>query len=110
MGAPHPRLLGHVSAGTGTLCTRKKLLTVEQAVHKMTGLSATTFSIKDRGFIRPGYFADITLFDPRLIIDKATFEHSEIPAEGIHSVFVNGNLVWKNGNHRGRYPGRFLDK
>ena len=109
-GKPHPRLWGTFPRVLGRYVREKHLLTVEQAVHKMTGLSATTFSIKDRGFIRRGYFADITLFDPRLVIDKATFEHSEIPAEGIHSVFVNGHLVWKNGKHTGRYPGRFLAK
>lgn len=109
-GKPHPRLWGTFPRVLGRYVREKNLLSIEKAVHKMTGLSATTFTIKDRGFIRPGYFADITLFDPQRIIDKATFEQSEIPAAGIHSVFVNGTRVWNNGCHTGQHPGRFLGK
>jgi N-acyl-D-amino-acid deacylase len=74
----------------------------------MTGLPARQFGLRDRGLIRPGYFADLTIFDPATVIDRATFEDPIQPAAGILSVFVNGVAVWSQGRSTGRRPGRAL--
>ena len=86
----------------------QKLLSLEQAVHKMTGLSAKTFGLKDRGLLKPGYYADIVIFDPETIEDVADFDHPEQPAKGIHSVFVNGKPVWQQNAPTKSRPGKFL--
>jgi len=105
---PHPRLwstfprvLGHYSRDLG-------LLTLEQAVHKMTGLTARTFGLPDRGELRRGAFADVVLFDADKVGEAATFEQPIAPAHGIHGVWVNGVQVWKNGASTGARPGRVL--
>ncbi len=108
-GKPHPRLWGTFPRVLGRYVREKQLLSIERAVHKMSGLSATTFGLKDRGFIRTGYCADLTIFDPSTIADTATFEQPELPATGIHSVFVNGTPIWKNGAHTGAATGAFID-
>jgi N-acyl-D-aspartate/D-glutamate deacylase len=74
----------------------------------MTSLPAHIISIKKRGFLKEGYYADITIFDPATIIDKATFEDPHQYAVGINSVLVNGILVVENGLHNGNRPGRVL--
>jgi N-acyl-D-amino-acid deacylase len=107
---PHPRLwgtfprvLGHYSRGLG-------LFPLETAVYKMTGLPAARFGLRDRGVLRTGAYADITLFDPETIIDAADFEHSTRPAVGIHSVLVNGTPIVREGRSTGARPGRFLGR
>ena len=83
---------------------------MEQAheVLKMTGLPARTYRLKDRGLVRPGYHADLTLFDPEAVIDRATYENPEQPAAGIGLVLVNGMPVWGSDGTTGARPGRFL--
>jgi N-acyl-D-amino-acid deacylase len=81
----------------GHYCREQGLFTLEQAVHKMTGLSARNFRLVDRGEIRPGAWADITVFDPERIIDRATFDSPLERAAGIESVWVNGQLSWTQG-------------
>ena len=71
----------------------------------MTSVPAKVFGLKDRGVIREGAIADLVIFDPRTIIDSATFEHSKVPAEGIHTVIVGGEIVWQHGKPTGRRPG-----
>ena len=94
---PHPRLWGAFPRVLGHYCREQGLFTLEQAVHKMTGLSARNFRLVDRGEIRPGAWADITVFDPERIIDRATFDSPLERAAGIESVWVNGQLSWTQG-------------
>jgi len=106
--APHPRLwgtfprvLGHYARGLG-------LFPLETAVHKMTGLTARTFGLKDRGVLKTGMAADITIFDAGEIDEAATFAKPIQPAKGIDTVMVNGAIVWRGGTPSGARPGRVL--
>ena len=92
---PHPRLWGSFPRVLGHFSRDKKLLSREQAIHKMTGLSATNFKLSQRGFIKPGYFADLVLFDAETIQDQATFSEPFLHAIGIKSVWVNGQLTYQ---------------
>ncbi|PJI44328.1 amidohydrolase family protein [Ferrovibrio sp.] len=87
---PHPRLWGTFPRVLGHYSRDLKLLSLEQAVHKMTGLTAKVFGMVDRGAIRTGAFADLVLFDPETVIDTATFSNPIQPAAGIREVWVNG--------------------
>ena len=84
----------------------RKLLTLEEAVRKMTGLSAKNVGIADRGTIRPGAYADLVLFDPATVADRSTFEDPSALSVGIDRVWVNGVAVWQDGKATGAYPGR----
>ena len=88
-----PRMLGHYVRELG-------LIRLEEAIRKMTSLSAQRFGIKDRGVIKEGNWADITIFDPETIIDKATFEDPFQYSEGINYVLINGHVVLENGEYR----------
>jgi N-acyl-D-amino-acid deacylase len=106
--APHPRLwgtfarvLGHYSRGLG-------LFPLETAVYKMTGLTAKTFGLADRGVLKVGMAADITVFDAGRIDEAATFARPIAPAKGIDTVIVNGEIVWREGKSTGARPGRVL--
>jgi len=105
---PHPRLWGAFARVLGHYARDVGLFTLEQAVHKMTGLSAGRFSLKDRGVIRPGAFADLVLFDAAAIIDRGTFEDPAQPAAGIDLVMVNGQPVLDGGEPTGSRAGRAL--
>jgi len=104
---PHPRLWGTFPRVLGHYARDAGLLSLEAAVRKMTGLSAERFNLVDRGVVRPGAFADLALFDPDSVIDRATFAAPTRPAAGIELVFVNGQPAWTAGVPRGRH-GRFL--
>ena len=101
--ATFPRVLGHYSRTLG-------LFSLEQAVHKMTGLTARTFGLKDRGVLRQGAYADITVFDPAAVSEGATFKQPIAPAPGIDTVIVNGAVVWRGGRSSGARPGRVLSR
>jgi len=105
---PHPRLWGAFPRVLGHYARDVGLFSLEQAVHKMTGLSARNFGLEGRGVIAPGAFADLTVFDPRTVRDAASFEHPVTPAEGIEMVMVNGRFVWREGRPTGERPGRVL--
>ncbi len=105
---PHPRLWGTFPRVLGHYCRDEGLFDLETAVHKMTGMTAEQFKLKDRGLLRPGAYADLVLFDADSIEDSATFEAPKTPARGIDSVFVNGRAVWRNGAFTGNRPGRAL--
>jgi N-acyl-D-amino-acid deacylase len=81
---------------------------LEEAVRRMTGLTAAKFGIKDRGVLRVGAFADVTVFDPATVIDAATFEDPIRPSPGIDIVLVNGQPVWRDGVSTGVRSGRAL--
>ena len=108
--APHPRLwgtfprvLGHYARGLG-------LFPLETAVYKMTGLTARTFGLKDRGVLRTGMAADITIFDAGAIDEAATFANPIQQAKGIDTVIVNGAVVWREGKPTGVRPGMVLKR
>ena len=105
---PHPRLWGAFARVLGHYARDVGLFSLETAVHKMTGLSAEKFGLEDRGVIRAGAYADLTLFDPAAVIDRATFEAPAQPAAGIKMVMVNGEAVLEAGKPTGARPGRAL--
>jgi len=105
---PHPRLWGTFARVLGHYCREEKLFPLAEAVRKMTGLPARRFGLTGRGTLAPGAYADITVFDPAEIIDRATFEAPKQPAAGIHLVMVNGEAVWRDGAATGARPGRVL--
>jgi N-acyl-D-amino-acid deacylase len=105
---PHPRLWGTFPRVLGRYVRELGLLTLEDAVHRMTGLPAIQFRLADRGVLQPGAFADIVMFDAAKIADRATFEAPKIPAAGIDLVVVNGEIVYWEGQATGARPGRVL--
>jgi N-acyl-D-amino-acid deacylase len=94
---PHPRLWGTFPRVFKRYVREKSVLSIETAVHRMTGLSAQRFGLRDRGYIKVGFYADLTIFDQQAIADNATFEDPKQPASGIHYVFVNGQLALSQG-------------
>ncbi|WP_224999682.1 amidohydrolase family protein [Cesiribacter sp. SM1] len=101
----HPRTYGNFSRLLGRYVRDKKLISLEEAVMKMTSLPAGKLKIKDRGRLAPGYYADVLVFDPAQVEDKATFENPHQYATGMLHVFVNGRQVLKDGSHTGATPG-----
>jgi N-acyl-D-amino-acid deacylase len=104
--ATHPRAYGNFARLLGRYVRDEKVITLAQAVHRMSGLPATNLELKDRGFIREGMFADLAVFDPATITDRATFEKPHQYSTGMKHVFVNGVQVLKDGEHTGAKPGR----
>ncbi|WP_421929933.1 N-acyl-D-amino-acid deacylase family protein [Nitratireductor rhodophyticola] len=105
---PHPRLWGTFPRVLGHYSRDIGLFPLETAVFKMTGLTALEFGFADRGVVREGTHADITLFNPDTVIDCATFENPKTLARGIEAVLVNGTIVWREGQSTGARPGRVL--
>ena len=105
---PHPRLWGTFPRVLGRYSRDEKILSLPEAVRKMTGLPAQRFGLRERGMIRERWFADLVLFDPATIIDKATFSDPVRPAEGIRGVWVNGVLTWTAEGATQNRNGRFL--
>jgi N-acyl-D-aspartate/D-glutamate deacylase len=107
-GNPHPRNFGTFPRVLGVYVRELKLLRLEDAVRKMTSLNAAKLGIHDRGLLRAGNFADVTLFDPERVLDKATYTQPFQYNEGIEYVIVNGQVVLDRGTHTGVRPGRAL--
>ena len=107
-GAPHPRQYGTFARILGHYVRERGVITLEEAVKKMSSQSARRLGIHDRGLITEGYFADVAVFDAEEIIDRASFEQPHQYATGMKFVLVNGEVVVKNGAHTGRRPGRIL--
>jgi N-acyl-D-amino-acid deacylase len=105
---PHPRNYGCFPRVLSDFVRQRKLVELEEAVRKMTALPATRFGLEQRGLLQTGYIADITIFDPATIVDRATFERPQEYPEGIEFVLVNGELVVEDGEHTGKRPGRVL--
>jgi len=104
----HPRTYGTFPRVLGHYARDLQLLSLEQAVHRASGLPATNLSLRDRGFLREGYFADVLVFDPTTIQDHATFEQPHQYSTGMEKVFVNGELVFDDGVHTGALPGQVV--
>ncbi|HVS34853.1 MAG TPA: D-aminoacylase [Gemmataceae bacterium] len=107
-GNPHPRSFGTFPRVLGVYVRDLGLLRLEDAVRKMTSLSAAKIGIMDRGLLRPGCFADVTVFDPDRIADKATYADPFQYSTGVQYVIVNGKVVIDGGKHTGERPGRAL--
>jgi len=104
----HPRAFGNFARVYAKYVRDEKLLTVQEAVRKMTSLPIANLGIAKRGVLREGYFADVVVFDPATIQDHATFEKPLQYATGVSEVFVNGVQVIKSGEHTGANPGRVV--
>ena len=106
--APHPRLWGTFPRVLGHYCREVGLFTLEQALHKMTGLTADHFRLPGRGKVQPGCFADITVFDAGTVVDLATWADPMRQARGIDAVLVNGSVAWMDGAATGVFGGRVI--
>jgi len=104
----HPRSYGTYPRILGRYVRDQHILSLEDAVRKMSGAVATRLSIRDRGLLAQGYYADVVVFDPATIIDRATFEEPHQLSTGVEYVFVNGVAVVSNGRHTGAKPGRLV--
>ena len=104
----HPRAYGNFARLLGRYVRDEKVIPLEEAIRKLTLLPATNIGIRERGALRVGYFADVVVFDPATISDRATFEKPHQYSVGVRDVFVNGVQVLADGEHTGAKPGRFV--
>jgi N-acyl-D-amino-acid deacylase len=104
----HPRAYGNFARVLGKYVREEKVLTLADAIYRMSGLPATSLELEQRGFLKPGMFADVVIFDPATIADRATFEKPHQYAVGVRDVLVNGVVVLRNGEHTNARPGRAL--
>jgi N-acyl-D-amino-acid deacylase len=105
---PHPRLWGSFPRVLGHYAREVGLFPMEEAIRRMTSLPAERFGLTGRGRLKQSYAADLVLFDPQRVVDRATFENPKQVSEGIVAVWVNGTAVWRNGKSTGARPGRAL--
>ena len=105
---PHPRAYGNFARVLGKYVRDEKVLPTKEAIRRLSGLPATNLGLDHRGFLKEGMFADVVVFDPATIADRATFDKPHQYAVGMKHVFVNGVQVIKNGEHTGAKPGRAL--
>ncbi len=103
---PHPRTYGNFARLLGKYVRDEKVIPMEEVIRKLTGLPATNLGLTDRGFLKPGQFADVVVFDPATITDHATYAQPHQYATGVEHVFVNGEQVLADGEHTGAKPGR----
>lgn len=104
----HPRAYGTFARVLGKYVRDEKIISLEEAVRRMTSLPATNLKISKRGRLVPGYYADLVVFNPDTISDRATFENPQQYAVGMNQVFINGTLVLTNGEHTNAKPGRII--
>ncbi len=104
----HPRAYGNFARLLGKYVRDEKVISLEEAIRKLTSLPASNLRIQGRGQLSPGYFADIVVFDPTAIQDHATYEEPHQYATGMHHVWVNGTRVLADGDHTGAMPGRVV--
>jgi len=105
---PHPRAYGNVARLLGKYVRDEKVIPLEEAIRRLTSLPAGNLKLDRRGQLKPGFFADIVVFDPSKISDPATYEKPHQYATGMVHVFVNGIQVLRDGEHTGAKPGRVL--
>jgi N-acyl-D-amino-acid deacylase len=104
----HPRAYGNFARVLAEYVRKDHAATLPDAIRRLTALPATNLSLKQRGWLKPGYYADVVVFDPVRIQDHATFEKPKQLATGVEDVFVNGVQVLRNGKHTGAKPGRVV--
>jgi N-acyl-D-amino-acid deacylase len=104
----HPRAYGNFARVIGKYSRDEKVLSLAEAIRKLSRLPASNLKLKNRGELRTGNYADIVIFDPARVKDNATFEKPHQYADGMIHVFVNGKQVLKNGEHTGATPGKFV--
>jgi N-acyl-D-amino-acid deacylase len=108
-GLPHPRFYGTFPRVIGRYVKEQNAVSLEAAIHKMTGGTARALNLKDRGLLRPGMRADLALFDPDDFTDRATYaDPHQYPSGDRTTVIVNGSFVVENAQHTGATPGRVL--
>jgi len=107
-GSPHPRSFGTFPRVLGHYVREEGLMSLAEAVRKASALPAENLSLVDRGRLVPGFYADVVVFDPETITDRATFEAPHQYATGVEQVFVNGGHVVADGAHTGETPGRVV--
>ena len=104
----HPRAYGNFARVLGKYCREEKVVSLQDAVRKLSKLPANNLKLKNRGELKAGNYADIVIFDPAKVKDVATFDKPHQYAEGMIHVFVNGVQVLKDGEHTGKKPGKFV--
>jgi N-acyl-D-amino-acid deacylase len=109
-GKPHPRSYGTFSRVIRKYVNESPVLSIEEAIYKMTGLPAQKLQLINRGLLEEGCFADITIFDQKTIAEKATFTKPHSYSKGIKHVIVNGKITINNGKHEGAMNGAILQK
>ncbi|MEM7531257.1 MAG: D-aminoacylase [Chloroflexota bacterium] len=109
-GPIHPRTYGSYPRILGKYVRDEKVLPLEEAIRKMSSAGAQRFNLRDRGLLHEGYFADVVIFDPETIADKATYADSHQLSLGVRDVWVNGTKVLDNGTHTGATPGQIVQK
>ncbi|MDX1673532.1 MAG: serine hydrolase [Longimicrobiales bacterium] len=105
---PHPRAYGNFARLLGRYVREESVIPLAEAIHKLTGMPARNLKLRDRGELRPGYHADVVVFDPAAVRDHATFQDPHQLATGVVHVLVNGELVLEDGEHTGALPGRVV--
>jgi len=105
---PHPRAYGSFARLLGKYVREEGIIPLAEAIHRLTGLPAANLKLESRGLLQEGYFADVVVFDPGTVSDRATFEEPHQLATGVVHVFVNGEQVLRDGEHTGATPGRFV--
>jgi len=105
---PHPRAYGNFANLLGKYVRDEHVIPLQEAIRRMTFLAASDLHIDYRGLLRPGYFADVVVFDPQTVAAKATYENPHQYATGIIDVFINGEQVLRDGEHTGAKPGRVV--
>ena len=105
---PHPRAYGNFARLLGRYVREQRVISLEEAVRRLTSMPAERLGIRERGRLAPGYHADVVVFDPATIVDHATFEQPHQYSTGVRDVFVNGVPVLRDGEHTGALPGRFV--
>jgi N-acyl-D-amino-acid deacylase len=105
---PHPRAYGNFARLLGKYVREENVISLQEAIRRLTSLPASNIKIKRRGRLAPGFKADVVIFDPNEIRDHATFEKPHQYATGVRDVFVNGIQVLSGGEHTGNFPGRVV--
>jgi N-acyl-D-amino-acid deacylase len=106
--SPHPRAYGNFARLLGKYVREEQVIPLAEAIHRLTGLTADKLRLQERGYLRPGHYADVVVFDPATIADRATFEEPHRYAVGVDHVWVNGEQVLRDGEHTGATPGRVV--
>ena len=107
-GRPHPRLYGTMPRVLGQYVRERGILSLEEAVRRMTSLACERFGLAGRGLVGEGYWADLVLFDPDTVLDTATYKEPKQEPIGIKLVVVNGEIAYEDGKHTGAGAGRML--